>query len=248
MSDLEDRGDDAPSASSSDGSCLVYFCNNSPPTPPEKHTLFTNEFRWRPLINALNEPASWVPLHPFCKEYWSKFAGLSFRIGVPARGSNHPAHSLISFIGSFVGMLLVALIFSDLAADALLMASLGATSVLVYAAPTSPMAQPRNVIGGSVIGAVVGVAMNYAFRDTSVEWIGSALAVSLTILIMDATNTPHPPAGATALLPLIGSQEIRDLGFLYIAYPVLASEAVLLLVALVVNNFARFRSYPLWWI
>ena len=78
-------------------------------------------------------------------------------------------------------------------------------------------------------------------------WLAAAIAVSLAIAAMLATNTVHPPGGATALIAVIGGQQIHDLGFLYPVLPVGAGAVVLLLVALLVNNIPRGRRYPLYW-
>ena len=206
-----------------------------------------NEFRWKPLLDEQGNDTGCVFVHPFT--YFKRFSGQSFRMPVPNRGSNHPWHSLLALISSFSGMLLVSVIFLDFASDSLLMASLGATSVLLYGVPSSPLAQPRNVLFGNLIASVIGVSMRYAFDGhPNLNWIATALAVSITIFLMDVTNTMHPPAGATAMLPIIGTQAMKDLGFLFIAYPVLVSETALILVAIVYNNLFTYRWYPLYWI
>lgn len=181
--------------------------------------------------------------------YLKRFQGQSFRMPPSSRGSNHPWHSLLCLVSSFCGMLLVSAIFLDLASDSLFCASLGATSVLLYGAPSSPLAQPRNILAGNTIASVIGVSLRYAFDShPHLNWIATALAVSLTIFFMDVTNTMHPPAGATAVLPIVGTQAMKDLGFLFIVYPVLISESILLLVALLFNNLFTYRRYPLHWL
>jgi CBS-domain-containing membrane protein len=128
----------------------------------------------------------------------------------------------------------------------LLIGSFGASAVLVYGAIKSPLAQPRNLIGGHVISGLVGVACWQVFGATL--WIAAALAVSLAIVAMLATKTLHPPGGATALIAVIGGDKVHALGFLYAFIPAGAGAVVLLLVALLVNNLSRNRKYPEYWV
>jgi len=127
----------------------------------------------------------------------------------------------------------------------LLIGSFGASAVLVYGAIKSPLAQPRNLIGGHVISGLVGAACWQLFGDT--VWIAAALGVSIAIVAMLATKTLHPPGGATALIAVIGGPKIHALGFLYAFVPAGAGALVLLLVALVVNNLSKNRKYPEYW-
>lgn len=127
----------------------------------------------------------------------------------------------------------------------LMIGSFGASAVLVYAAIKSPLAQPRNLIGGHVISAFVGVAAWQLLGGTI--WLAAAAAVSLAIAAMLATGTVHPPGGATALIAVIGGQQVHNLGWFYPLVPVGAGTLVLLAVALVVNNIPADRSYPEYW-
>lgn len=127
----------------------------------------------------------------------------------------------------------------------LLIGSFGASAVLVYGAVKSPLAQPRNLIGGHVISGLVGVACWQVFGATL--WVAAALAVSIAIVAMLATKTLHPPGGATALIAVIGGPKIHSLGFLYAFIPVGAGALVLMLVALLVNNLNQNRKYPEYW-
>lgn len=128
----------------------------------------------------------------------------------------------------------------------LLIGSFGASAVLVYAAIRSPLAQPRNLIGGHVISGLVGAACYQLFGETI--WIAAALAVSLAIVAMLATKTLHPPGGATALIAVIGGAKIHNLGYLYAFVPAGAGAVVLLIVALLVNNLSKNRKYPEYWL
>ncbi len=127
----------------------------------------------------------------------------------------------------------------------LIIGSFGASAVLVYGAIKSPLAQPRNLIGGHVVSGLVGVACYQIFGDTI--WLASALGVSLAIAAMLLTRTLHPPGGATALIAVIGGEKIHKLGFLYAFVPAGLGASILLVVALIVNNLSRNRRYPEYW-
>lgn len=151
---------------------------------------------------------------------------------------------VLTFIGSFVGIGLIGLLNSKylVASDNLfLIGSFGASSVLVYGLINSPLAQPRNLIGGHVICAIIGVTV---FKLFSAElWMACALAVSLSIVAMQITKTLHPPGGATALIAVTGGEKIKELGYLYVFSPVLTGVLILFAVALIFNNL-RHRKYP----
>lgn len=127
----------------------------------------------------------------------------------------------------------------------LIIGSFGASAVLVYCAIKSPLAQPRNLIGGHIISGIVGVASYQLFGHT--PWLAAALGVSMAIVAMLVTKTLHPPGGATALIAIIGGEKIHKLGFLYALVPAGLGALILLIVALLVNNLSKNRRYPEFW-
>jgi CBS-domain-containing membrane protein len=127
----------------------------------------------------------------------------------------------------------------------MIIGSFGASAVLVYGAIRSPLAQPRNLIGGHVLSAIIGVA---SFKLLGNQlWLASAVSVATAIFVMHATKTLHPPGGATALIAVIGGQKIHDLGFLYALVPAGAGAVIMLIVALLINNIPKNRRYPEYW-
>ena len=150
-----------------------------------------------------------------------------------------------TFLGSFVGIGLLGFIQSNYLStsdNVLLIGSFGASSVLIYGVINSPLAQPRNLIGGHVLCALIGVTVHKILPNE--VWLSSALAVSISIVLMQITKTLHPPGGATALIANIGSAKILALGYWYVLYPVLLGASILLLVAIFFNNRTSHRSYP----
>jgi CBS domain-containing membrane protein len=150
-----------------------------------------------------------------------------------------------TFVGSFVGIGLIGFLNSSHLSptdNLFLIGSFGASSVLTYGIINSPLAQPRNLIGGHVISALVGVTVHKLVGQEL--WLSSALSVSLSIVLMQMTKTLHPPGGATALIANIGSGKIQSLGYLYVLSPVLTGVLILLAVALIFNNLTPHRNYP----
>lgn len=150
-----------------------------------------------------------------------------------------------SFIGSFIGIGLLAFLQSKVLPESdnlFLIGSFGASSVLVYGAIQSPLAQPRNLIGGHLISAIIGVTVYQTMPP--ILWLTAPMAVSLAIVCMQVTKTLHPPGGATALIAVIGSSKIKAMGYLYVISPVLTGSLILLTVAIIFNNLTTNRKYP----
>ncbi len=153
-----------------------------------------------------------------------------------------------SWLGAFLGIAAVSYANFNMIDDTdlvMVIGSFGASAVLIYGAINSPLAQPRNLIGGHVISAIIGVTC-YNFFPLQM-WLASSLAVATAIAMMHATKTLHPPGGATALIAVIGSSKIHNLGYLYAIIPAGVSAVIMLIVALLVNNLSKNRKYPDFW-
>lgn len=154
-----------------------------------------------------------------------------------------------SWLGAFLGIGGVALLGQFLLVGAdrfFVIGSFGASAVLVYGAPRSPLAQPRNLIGGHVLSALVGVLCYQVFHP--IPGLAEAIAVASAISVMQLTGTLHPPGGATALIAVIGSEQIHALGYLFALVPVALGAVFLLIIALLINNLSAHRRYPeIWW-
>lgn len=150
-----------------------------------------------------------------------------------------------SFIGAFAGIGIIAFLQSlqlSRLENIFLIGSFGASSVLVYGAIQSPLAQPRNLIGGHLVSALVGVTVAQLLPD--IIWLTAPLAVGLSIVGMQVTKTLHPPGGATALIAVSSGPKIAAMGYLFVLSPVLTGAGILLLTALVFNNITPHRRYP----
>ncbi len=178
------------------------------------------------------------------REYFGKMRGTTR--GSPPRVSN--GEIFWSWIGAFLGIAAVAwvnhLFFEGLDLS-LMIGSYGASAVLVYGAVRSPLAQPRNLVGGHMLSAIVGVLCWKLLNQNM--WLAESVAVATSIALMHATRTLHPPGGATALIAVIGSPEIHRMGYLYVLLPATIGPLILLAVALLVNNVPASRRYPEIW-
>ncbi len=147
----------------------------------------------------------------------------------------------ITFFGSMIGIGITASLAFAWKCP-MLLGPFGATAVLVYGAYKAPLAQPRNVLLGHVLGALMGVAVYDFFGIT---WWSLALGVTLAILFTTVTYSVHPPAGATAYVAIQTGG--LGVGYWYILNPVLIGAFILVLVAVIVNKYGK-RDYPVhWW-
>lgn len=129
---------------------------------------------------------------------------------------------------------------ADPAALPYLVAPIGATAVLVFALPASPLAQPWPALGGNTVSALVGVLVYKFVPDPS---LAAGLAVAGAIAAMSLARCLHPPGGAVALMGVIGGASIHAAGWSYAIVPVALNTAILVGLAWIINNATR-HSYP----
>jgi CBS-domain-containing membrane protein len=148
-------------------------------------------------------------------------------------------YAVWSFLSATLGILAICEI-TTLVGYPLLIGSFGASAVLLFGATDSPLAQPRNLVGGHLLSALVAVIVVALFGSSPFTM---AFGVGLAIFVMNMTHTTHPPGGATALIGIQGA-----VGPEYILLPVLAGTLILLATAVFTNNVAYHRSYPKHWL
>ncbi len=163
--------------------------------------------------------------------------------GVEPDSTGH-REKLASGVGGLLGILLVYLVTQQWMAgpgSPFIIASMGASAVLVFAAPHAALSQPWPVLGGNLISAAIGVTCALSIADTA---LAASAAVGLAIGVMYYLRCLHPPGGATALLAVIGGESVRTLGYDFVLFPVLANTLCLLLAGLVFNALIPWRRYP----
>ncbi|KAF9648348.1 hypothetical protein BDM02DRAFT_3155800 [Thelephora ganbajun] len=194
--------------------------------------------------NVLKEWPTWL----------SRWLGYRAPSAAPPNKTNYVVW-IWSFIGAFAGLSVLQAIFTK--AEYFLqrkvppiIASYGASAVLIYGAIESPLAQPRALLSGHFIASLIGVCITKLFsllhneqRFEELRWLAGSLSTAMAIVVMQITETTHPPAGASALLAAV-SPEITQLGWYYLPI-ILLSSSVAFVVALIVNNVQR--RYPQFW-
>jgi len=147
---------------------------------------------------------------------------------------------LRAVFGAFIGLMLVlttAKYLGDLGGiDEWLMASLGASALLVFALPQSPMAQPWAVIAGNTLSALVGISIIHLVAE---PLLAMPLAASISILGMFILRCLHPPAAAVALIAVLG----HVAHYRYAIFPVMVDSVLLVLAGAVYSNLTG-KLYP----
>ncbi|MDH3325384.1 MAG: HPP family protein [Gammaproteobacteria bacterium] len=168
------------------------------------------------------------------------------RFFLPISDNISTTEKIISGVSALVAILClgyVSLLFAGLQALPYITASIGASAVLVFATPHSPLAQPWPVLGGQIISAFIGVSISLSDVMPDLV-IASAVAVSLSIIVMYLTRCLHPPGSAAALAAVLGGQQIQDMGYLYVLFPVAINAVLIVILGVVINRFVPGRRYP----
>lgn len=152
---------------------------------------------------------------------------------------------LISGLGGFVTIFAVFWLtntFEQVANLRLLfVASMGASAVLLFAAPLGPFSQPWNVIGGHIVSGFIGVFFHQQIADPI---LSGGLAVGFAISAMYYLRCLHPPGGATALVAVVGGATVDNFGYLYALFPIGFGAALMVLFAIAFNYPFAWRRYP----
>jgi len=163
--------------------------------------------------------------------------------GVAPDTTGH-GEKFISAAGGFIGILLtiwVSLHYLGAQGAAMLVASMGASAVLLFAVPHGPLSQPWPLMGGHLISAVIGVSCALTIAN---PLLAGPLAVALAIAAMHYLRCIHPPGGATALTAVAGGSSVHELGYQFVVTPVLLNALIMLITAVVVNYAFPWRRYP----
>jgi CBS domain-containing membrane protein len=149
---------------------------------------------------------------------------------------------VLSCVGAVLGLLFSSWLCHEVlgSGSPWLIAPMGASAVLMFALPASPLAQPWSIIGGNLISALIGVTCATWFGHDA--WV-AVLAGGLAIAAMFTLRCLHPPGGAVALTAVLAGPEVAQLGYHFALYPVGLNSIGLLLIALLFNNALR-RQYP----
>ena len=151
---------------------------------------------------------------------------------------------LVAAIGGGLSILILTLLsfwaLPDSGATAVI-ASMGASAVLLFAVPHGQLSQPWPLIMGHTVSALIGVACAQSIPNLAVA---AACAVGLAIGAMHVLKCIHPPGGATAFTAVMGGEAIHALGFEFVVFPVLTNALVMLVLAIAINAAFKWRRYP----
>lgn len=164
-------------------------------------------------------------------------------VGLELTPTNHP-EKLLAGVGGFIAIALMTLLTHWLVGASAVMpvlASMGASAVLLFAAPHGQLSQPWPLAMGHILSAAIGVTCVRLIPDPT---LAGAAAVGIAITAMYYGRCIHPPGGATALTPVLGGIALRSLGYHYVLVPVCMNVGVMLAVAFLFNYPFRWRRYP----
>ena len=149
---------------------------------------------------------------------------------------------LVCGIGALIGLVISSMISWYVLGDfnAWYIAPMGASSVLLFAVPASPLAQPWNMVVGNTIAGIIGVTCAMYIPNLTEAF---SVAVALAIFLMMTTDSLHPPSGAVAITAVLGGESVHHLGYYFIFYPVLLNSVLLLVVAIIFNRLLG-KQYP----
>lgn len=173
---------------------------------------------------------------------YSRISGI---LGIESNTVSH-TERLVSALGSFLVILLVfytCRLYLGPAGTLLIVPSMGASAVLLFAVPHGALSQPWNVLGGHLVSAAIGVSCALLVPH---QITAASLAVGLAVGAMYYLRCIHPPGGATALAAVIGGEATRALGYQFVLTPVLINVLTMLVVAVLFNYLFQWRRYPAW--
>ena len=164
-------------------------------------------------------------------------------IGLNRRTVSH-RERLITSLGGFFGILgvyFVSTVLLDDKGTVLIVASMGASAVLLFAVPHSALAQPWNVMGGHLVSAIIGVSCARFIPDML---LAASFSVGFAIVAMHYLRCIHPPGGATALSAVISGPVVHSMAYTYVLQPVLINCIVILAIAILFNALFDYYRYP----
>jgi len=144
---------------------------------------------------------------------------------------------LISAVGAFIAVAMAEFFSSVILQSAnspLIVASTGASAIVIFGSPHALVSRPWNLIGGHSVSAIVGVACFYLITNTL---LATSVAIPLSLVAMHFLKCMHPPGGATAVTAIIGGTTIHNLGYAFVIMPIFFNSLILLTVAMAVATF-----------
>ncbi len=149
----------------------------------------------------------------------------------------------ISIVGAFIATLLASFFSNHIlvAEDMpMVLASTGASAMLIFGIPHSPVSQPWPIVAGHLISALVGITF---YKLIANPVLASSMAIGVSMFIMHHTGSMHPPGGATAVTAVIGGETVHELGYYFVIVPVFFNSIILLSIAMSVATFREKNPF-----
>ena len=205
--------------------------------------------------NSIDNSSKVITFHSFCSRDWSGWKGVSENGKPPL---NIPLKRIIQgSFGVLLSILVIDLIGSvvDLGIYQFSLASFGASAFLVHMFPSSPFAQPRNVVFSNLISSFIAVLCKlYILHAGCINtsgynclWLASSITVFVSTFLMVIFNVPHPPAIATSLGCIYSQKYDGNNDYFFILLPSLSGSALIVLIGLLYNNLFEWSRYPQYW-
>lgn len=195
-------------------------------------------------IPKLQTVLSGYPMTPPSQQRFSDKNSLASRLFHPILAGATLRDRLLACLGALVAIamtgMLCGFLFGEGSHLPLIVAPMGASAVLLFAVPASPLAQPWSIIGGNTISALMGVAAASLIKDPIVA---TGVGVSLAIAAMSLTRCLHPPGGAAALTAVLGGPVVASWGLLFPFVPVALNSCLLVAIGLLFHKLSR-HNYP----
>lgn len=122
----------------------------------------------------------------------------------------------------------------------MILASTGASAMLIFGVPHSPVSQPWNLVGGHTVSALVGVSCYQAIPN---DLLAASIAIPMAMLLMHKLHCMHPPGGATAVTAVVGGSTVHSLGYAFVIIPVFISSIILLAIAMAAGTFRERNPF-----
>ena len=198
------------------------------------------------MNNSVDDLFNEVPTEEesICSKYCTKIKGGEYN-PVPRRYN--------PFFSSGFGSLLIfgLLVITQHSDVPVIASSFAASTVLLSVCPHAPYSQPRNVIFGHTLGALVGCTIRSICINIPSKYIYepavSAISVGSTIYFTDILQIVHPPSAATAMVATLDAFQAGNDGFIYILKPIFLGSVILVICTCFISNISNSRSYPAYW-
>lgn len=149
----------------------------------------------------------------------------------------------LSILGAFIATLMASFISYKIMGvehTPMILASTGASAMLIFGLPHSPVSEPWNLVAGHVVSAFVGVTCALLIAN---DLLASSLAIAFAMVLMHKFKCMHPPGGATAVTAVIGGLGVHEMGYTFVVIPVFLNAIILLSLAIAIGGFRDVNPF-----